>query len=86
MLGAGAGPTRGVRIGAGFELQDQVKPSHLHIHKLDSPCLSMPVSFYFLQHSNFLTLAAKVSINVADYMLGLDSLPLLYFAFLDKKF
>ena len=34
--------------------------------------------FYFLQHSNFLTLAAKVSINVADYMFGLDSLPLLY--------
>ena len=51
----------------------------LHVYQ----CLFL---FYFLQHSNFLTLAAKVSINVADYMLGLDSLPLLYFAFLDKKF
>ena len=45
LLGAGAGPTRGVRIVAGFELQDQVKPAHLHISKLDPPFLSIPVSF-----------------------------------------
>lgn len=42
--------------------------------------------FYYLQYSNFLTLAARVSVNVADYMVGLDSLPLYCFiASLDKK-
>ena len=59
LLGAGAGPTRGVRIVAGFELQDQVKPAHLHISKLDPPFLSIPVSFSLFTTLKFLNLGSQ---------------------------